>query len=79
MTVTLKPASGNADLAVYRGGSRTVASRVGRIGRSRHHGTKRDRVRFRNRSGKKRTAYIRVYQRGRRPANTVYGLSVRRG
>ncbi len=75
VTITLRP-TGNADLDVYAGGSPTVASDRGLIRRSRHTGTRPERVRIRNAGGRTRTALIQVYQRGRRPANSGYTLTV---
>ncbi len=77
VTVTVKPSSGNADLDVYAGGAPTVASDRGLIRRSKHTGTRTDRVRVRNVGAKARTAFVQVYQRGRRPANSAYALTVR--
>lgn len=78
-TITLKPATGNANLYVFRGGSPTVRSLKGAVARSLHKGTRRDRVRIRNRAGRPRKAFVVVYQRGKRPSNTAYGLQVTGG
>ncbi len=76
VTITVRPTA-NANLDVYAGGSPTVASRRGLIRRSRHTGKRPERVRIRNTGTKTRTALIQVYQRGRRPANSAYELTVR--
>lgn len=75
--ITVRPASGNADLDVYAGGSPTIGSRRGLIQRSRHTGARPDRVSIRNVGTRPRTALVLVYERGRRPANSAYELRVR--
>lgn len=81
--ISLKPVLGNANLAVYRGGSPTVVARRGLARRglialSGRKGLRRDQVRVSNGSARRRTALVVVYQRGLRPANSIYALSFTR-
>lgn len=75
VTITVRPTA-NANLDVYAGGSPTAASDRGLIRRSKHTGSRTERVAIRNTGTKTRTALIQVYQRGRRPANSAYELTV---
>lgn len=76
VTITVRPEFGNPDLEVHRSGSRTVRSRKGLIARSRRGAGKQDRLRLRNRTGRRVSAFIHVYPRGR-ILDSRYRLTVR--
>jgi hypothetical protein len=78
-TVALTPQGGNADLAVYAGKARSLASKA--LSRSRRTGTRTDRVHVRNRTARAGTFYVAVLAPtvAQRSLDTPYALKVTRG
>jgi hypothetical protein len=63
VTVTIRPRFGNPDLELFSGSARATSQSRYRLARSRHTAQRTDSVRFRNRSGRTRTIYARVWIR----------------
>jgi subtilisin family serine protease len=59
--VSVKPAFGDTDVSVYKGGAKSVAQSSRIIGKSAHAGSKTDAVTIRNRSRRQSFAYVRVF------------------
>jgi hypothetical protein len=78
VTITVRPGFGDPDLALFDRHASDVHDRKHRIARSRHHGSHRDRVRWRNTSAHRRAVYVNVYEpNGRSTLDAGYTLVVR--
>jgi hypothetical protein len=78
--ISVRPAYGDADLAVYDRGARSIADARRRLRRSRRRGRRTDAVTVRNATRRARGAFVRVYvDRGARALDARYRLTVRRG
>lgn len=61
--ISTTPTFGNPDLMLFSRHARHASGSKHRIARSRHSGTREDRVRWRNRSRKSTIVFVRVYNR----------------
>jgi Subtilase family len=77
--VSVKPASGDTDVSVYKSSAKsfTQSSRI--IGKSAHRGSKTDAVTIRNRSRRQSFAYVRVFLHPKATTlNAAYVITVKR-
>jgi hypothetical protein len=77
--VSVKPASGDTDVSVYKSSAKsfTQSSRI--IGKSAHRGSKTDAVTIRNRSRRQSFAYVRVFIHPKATTlNAAYVITVKR-